>query len=262
MAIRISVVSYLNSRPFVKGLEQLATTGQFFVERDIPSVCALKLQDDRADIGLIPVAMIPMLQHSQIITSFCISANGKVDSVLLVSQVPLKDIKNIVLDIESRTSVLLAKILADEYWNIQPTWTPETPLDSFSDPDTIQSAVIIGDRALKYSSRYTYCYDLAEEWKKHTGLPFVFAAWVSNKPIEEEYISQLETAFNNSLSNLDELMKELQNEYPETDVKTYLQERIKYKMGSEEKKGLTLFLEKKKKIESADSGPVITVHIK
>jgi chorismate dehydratase len=85
--IRLSVVSYLNAKPFMRGLAQLSPDDKTFrIETDIPSVCAQKLIEDKTDIGLIPVAMIPRLQESHIITDYCIAADGAVDSVLLVSQ--------------------------------------------------------------------------------------------------------------------------------------------------------------------------------
>ncbi|MBK9638438.1 MAG: hypothetical protein IPO63_11740 [Bacteroidetes bacterium] len=168
---RISVVSYLNARPFVFGMENQLLEDEFLIEKDIPSTCAHKLISNQTDIGLIPVAMISSLKESHLITSYGIVADGKVDSVVLVSNTPLSQIKKIVLDQESRTSVLLAKILAKELWGIHPEWINENKESAILQEEEFTAAVIIGDRALRYKSQFTYCYDLAECWKELTGLP-------------------------------------------------------------------------------------------
>lgn len=113
--VKISVVSYLNSIPFVFGLEK-ASNEQLEISKDIPSECASKLIDGRVDIGLIPIAMIGNVPNAEIISDYCISGNGKVASVLLVSNIPVEEIKTVYLDQQSRTSVALAKILMRDYW--------------------------------------------------------------------------------------------------------------------------------------------------
>lgn len=257
--IRISVVSYLNSRPYMHGLTMLGQNNPIFdISSDIPARCAEKLQNDEADIGLIPVAMIPQLGEAHILTDFCISADGKVDSVLLVSQTPLEGIREIFLDKESRTSVQLARILAREWWKIDPVWIEESV--SAINPVSTNAAVIIGDRALQMASEFTYVYDLAEEWKKMTGLPFVFAAWVSNKVIDAKIIDMLSETFESSLPPSNEQINEWQALHPFTDVNQYLNHRIKYQLGEREKQGLKLFL-KKTEIANGSSKSEGAIHI-
>ncbi|MFN8154461.1 MAG: menaquinone biosynthesis protein [Bacteroidia bacterium] len=256
-SIRISVVSYLNSKPFLRGLNSTTDSATFMVSTDIPSVCAQKLLDDQTDIGLIPVAMIPRLKEAHIISDFCIAADGKVESVLLVSQHPLEDIRQVIMDTESRTSVMLAKILCRNHWHIQPAFISQQPGHDFSKPETIASAVIIGDKALQHRHRYNYVYDLAEAWKEYTGLPFVFAAWVSNKVIAPTRIAQLNKIFETGIQEIPQLSIELANEYPYADVQHYLQRNIRFVLSTQERKGLQLFLDQLKKFEAEESGPVI-----
>ncbi len=255
--IRISVVSYLNAKPFMRGLEQSATDGIFETTSDIPSICAQKLLDDKADIGLIPVAMIPRLKESHIISDYCIAGDGKVESVLLVSQVPLEQIRSVVLDMESRTSVMLAKILCKEYWNLHPDFIPQTDEHHFSQPDKTGAAVMIGDKALEHRHRYTYVYDLAEAWKEFTGLPFVFAAWVSNKAIAPQRIAELNQIFERGIREISTIAKELADQYPYVNVDHYLTENIRYILSTRERKGLQLFLEKLKDFTSTTSGAIV-----
>ncbi len=261
--VKLSVVSYLNSKPFLFGLEHSDSGKVFSISKDIPSVCAQKLLQHEVEIGLIPVAMYPFLKEAQLITSFCIAADGPVESVLLVSQKPLPEIKEVILDTESRTSVLLAQLLAKEHWNIQPEWIPQGIEHDFSKPDEIGAAVIIGDKALRYKTRYRYSYDLAQGWKEMTGLPFVFAVWVSNTKTDPGIEEQLEEAFGLGIRTLADQLPELQKEYNGIDVRDYLTNKIRYRMGETEKKSMQLFLQKIQNQHHEKSGSVVpAVHIK
>src|SRR4051812_17314927 len=119
---KVSVVSYLNSKPFAFGLKHSDIYNEIEVSFDNPAVCAEKLINGQVEIGLIPVAMIPQVENAEIISEYCIAAEGKVDSVLLLSHKPLDEIQNVILDSESRTSVQLARLLAERYWHINPVW--------------------------------------------------------------------------------------------------------------------------------------------
>ncbi len=242
--IRLSLVNYLNARPFSEGLKLLHPKIEFELSEDIPSLCAEKLEKRQVDIGLIPVAKIKDIPTSSIITSYCIAADGPVDSVVLVSHKPLEHITEVTLDTESRTSVMLAKILALEFWKIQPKWTKQGPQHDFARADTIESAVMIGDKALLHRHLYPYCYDLAEAWKNFTGLPFVFAAWVCNTEIPQEFIDYMDIAFDTGMKQKKKIAQKFQEHYPGTDILNYLDEKIKYELGSREKSGLELFLQK------------------
>jgi chorismate dehydratase len=120
--VKVSCVSFLNSRPFIYGLQQDKISGDIELSLDIPSVCADKLKSGQVDIGLVPAILIPALKNPHIVSDFCIGADGRVETVLLLSNVPLEKIENIVLDSQSRTSVILARILAGKFWKINPEW--------------------------------------------------------------------------------------------------------------------------------------------
>ncbi|MES2140404.1 MAG: menaquinone biosynthesis protein [Bacteroidota bacterium] len=241
--IKISVVSYLNSKPFLYGLNHSGLTNEIDLQLDIPSVCAQKLIDGKVDVGLIPVAVLPQLKEKYIISNYCIGAEGKVASVILYSKVPLREIKNILLDYQSRTSVLLVKVLAGNYWKIDPQWIP-AKADYENDIEGTTAAVIIGDRTFELESKYPYAYDLAEEWQKFTQLPFVFACWVANKKLPDHFISEFNRALKFGIDNRTKLIAELveQNTYP-TDIETYLTVNIKYDYDSLKEKALNLFLD-------------------
>jgi chorismate dehydratase len=237
--VKISVVSYLNSIPFVYGLEKAANK-QLAISKDIPSECASKLIDGRVDIGLIPIAMINKVPNAEIISDYCIAGNGKVASVLLVSNSPIEDVKTIYQDYQSRTSVALAKILMRDYWKKEVEWQEEGT--NFLKPKNDEAIVIIGDRALKNANRYKYVYDLSEHWKNHTGLPFVFACWVSNKKIGEDLVNFLNDAFRSSLLEVDNYCDSISTE-SNVSGRDYLTKYIQYNLTDEARKGMNLFLD-------------------
>lgn len=239
--IKVSLVSYLNSRPFLYGLQHHKMDSE--IELDIPSVCAQKLISGEVDLGLVPIAVIPQLDEHYIISDYCIGAEGKVGSVMLYSDVPLVDIKNILLDYQSFTSVSLVKVLAKHYWKTSPNWiAADENYEDKVNADT--AAVIIGDRTFGLENRYKYAHDLAEEWQKFTQLPFVFACWVSNNKLSETYIKAFNTALKFGVDNRKTLIEELNNtEEYSTDIDTYLNKSIQYNFDDSKKKAMRLFLD-------------------
>jgi chorismate dehydratase len=240
--IKVSVVNYTNSLPFVYGLEHYSNESDFILEKDIPSVCAKKLITNQIDIGLIPVAVIPELKEHYLVSDFCIGAKGKVASVLLVSQVPLSEIKTILLDFHSRTSVQLVQVLSAKYWNIAPIW--KNAQDDFvSEINGTTAAVIIGDRTFDLKNRFKYSYDLAEQWNLFTGLPFVFACWVANKKLPELFLSNFSKALKFGLEHKNKVIEALEAQsIPGLQAAHYLNTNIRFELDAEMKKGMNLFL--------------------
>ena len=240
--IKVSAVSYLNSKPFINGLQHSDVLNAIDLQLDIPSDCAQKLIDRKVDIGLIPVAVIPKLKEYHIITDYCIGAEGKVASVILYSNVPLNRIKTVLLDYQSRTSVTLVRVLANNFWKINPEWINATAdFENNIKDDT--AAVIIGDRTFGLENKYAYMYDLAEEWQKFTKLPFVFACWVANKQLPDTFINQFNKALQFGLDNRNILIEELEaSKKYNTDISYYLHTSIQYYYDDAKKKALALFL--------------------
>jgi len=242
--VRISAISYLNSLPFIYGIENYHhLQGKYTMQKDIPAKCASKLANNKADIGLIPVAAISSIFESYIVTDYCIGAVGKVDTVLLLSDVKIEDITEIYLDYQSRTSVMLVQVLAKKYWNIKPIFINATlGFEKLISGTT--AGVIIGDRTFNLEKKYTFSYDLAEEWYKMTNLPFVFACWVSNKKLSDTFIEDFNNACAFGLNNIDEVIKNYSNQniISSQKLKQYFSESISYNLDEEKKKGLNLFL--------------------
>lgn len=250
--MNVSIVSYLNSKPFVYGLQNHTISESISLSLDTPAECARKLINGEAQIGLVPVAAIAQIPNAEIITEYCIAADGDVTSVLLLSNTPLEKIKTILLDYQSMTSVELVKILAKELWKISPEWKLaqsgfEKNISDNISPLADCGAVVIGDRALEMRKQFEFVYDLSGEWKKLTSLPFVFACWVSNTKIENAFLQNFSQALQHGLNHTPEIVAELKakNNF-EFDVQKYLQDHIKFKLDDEKKKGMKLFLEKLK----------------
>ena len=217
---------------------------------DIPAVCAEKLLKNEVDLGLAPVAVIPKLKEYFLFPDFCIGANGSVRSVMLYSEVPLKEIKKIYLDNQSRTSVMLVRILAKYFWKISPEWIQAK--DGYEkNISSTTAGLIIGDRNFSLpflnsssigKTKRMFAFDLPEQWKLFTGLPFVFACWISNKELKEQNAISFYKALKFGLENKDKVIKELSNEYDEKLIANYLNHCIDYSFDAPKKTAMELFL--------------------
>jgi chorismate dehydratase len=150
------------------------------------------------------------MKEYHINTRFCIGSDGPVASVCLFSEVPLHEIEKVLLDYQSRTSVALVEILFQKYWKRKPVFEP-ADANIINRIQGSSAAVVIGDRALELRSSTTYVFELGEAWKLMTGLPFVYAAWISNKVIDSAWVERFDKANAFGLSNIQEAIK---NESP------------------------------------------------
>jgi len=239
--IRVGAVSYLNTKPLIYGFERGMMKDNVDLIIDYPSNIAKALLNDTIDIGLVPVAVLPQMKEHYIVSDYCIGSDGDVASVCLFSEVPLNEIKTILLDYQSRTSVALLKIIAKEFWKIDPEFK-STDAEFRSKIEGTTAAVVIGDRALEQRKKSAYIYDLGTAWKEYTGLPFVFAAWVSNKKLSGDFIAAFNKTNAFGLNNIDEIVA--MRQYKVFDLKQYYTQHIKFVMDASMRKAIDLFLEK------------------
>jgi chorismate dehydratase len=238
---RIGAVSYLNTRPLLLGLAQEGFKNRIDLVKSYPAKIAQELLAGQIDIGLVPVAIIPQLTHPHIISNYVIGTNGAVASVALFSQVPIDEIKSIYLDYQSRTSVQLLKILLAQFWKKEVEFLAATEgyIDQISGTT---AGLIIGDRALDNLNKFPYMYDLGLAWKQHTGLPFVFAAWVANQPIPAEFMAAFDAANGYGVAHLEEVISLIPANEQVYDLHKYYTENISYVYDEEKKLGLNAFL--------------------
>lgn len=228
--IKISAVSYTNSKPFVYGLKHSGFLNKIDLSLDIPSDCACKLINDQSDIGLVPVAALLEIPDYRIISDYCIGASGAVDSVFIFSNKPIQEISTIKLDVQSRTSNNLAKVLLKNHWKSNAVCV-EDEADAF---------VQIGDRTFGKKDQFAYAYDLAEEWKSFSGLPFVFAVWASNKMIDDAFIMEFNAALKFGLDHRKEVIDAIPAR-ENFDFGDYLNNKIDYDLDQKKLEALRLF---------------------
>ena len=240
MSTSIVAVSYLNTTPFIYGIQQKLPDSEFELALEHPAKCASVLLEGKVDIGLVPVAALPELEGYQIISDYCIGCNGEVETVCLYSDVPLSEIQTIYLDYQSKTSVNLIKILAKELWKINPNWKDADT--NYIDNITGKSAgLVIGDRAFDLAERYRYTFDLGDGWKRLTGLPFVFACWVAKTGVPNSVKTKFNEALKYGMDYREDLISELKLESG-VDYSNYLKNRILFTKGDKGREAISLFL--------------------
>ena len=198
---------------------------------DIPSVCANKLIENQVDIGLVPVAALLHIKDYHIISNYCIGANGAVDSVFIFSNKPILEIETLQLDAQSNTSNLLSKVLLKYHWKINPELVETGGADAI---------VQIGDRTFLNRNQFKYHYDLALEWHKFTGLPFVFAVWASNKIISDGFKTAFNAALEYGLNHRMEMIADLE-EVKNIDLEDYLMKKIDFNLDQDKLAALAKF---------------------
>ena len=204
---KISAVSYLNTIPFVYGLQHADNLRADLLLAP-PAECARNYIEGRVDIALLPAAVVPELKQTDVITDYCIGAVGAVRTVTVMSNTPISSVKRIWLDAHSRTSVQLCGYLAQNKWHINPEWLhmPDYAVIDHAQPD--DAFLLIGDKVFGYEGRFKYIYDLALEWREVTKLPFAFAVWVARKGVSYEITDQLQHALTFGVEHIWEAVSE------------------------------------------------------
>lgn len=222
---------------------------RFDISYTVPSSCARALAEGTADIGIIPAAAYASIPDLQILPDVAIASRRPVRSILLVSKVPIEKAQTIALDTSSMTSVALTKVLFERWLGSGRTFAPMEPnLEKMlAEHD---AGLLIGDPALQVDRSRYYTLDLAEEWIRRTGRPFVFAFWaVRSAALAATPVTDLAAVFLDSRdhglepANLDQIAREWAPRVglDEDGVRSYLTENIYYRLDAECLKGLRLF---------------------
>ena len=230
--------------------EHGATGRQFEISYTVPSACANALAKGTADIGIIPAAAYTTVPGLQLLPGIAIASRRPVRSILLASKVPVEKIHTVALDTSSMTSVALTKVLFEKWLGGGKTFTAMAP-DVEKMLAEHDAALVIGDPALKIDRSRYLTLDLAEEWIRHTGKPFVFAFWAARSAALKESDPELDLPkiFRDSrdhglqASSLNQIAREWAPKLAisESDVRSYLTENIYYQLDSGCLEGLRLF---------------------
>jgi chorismate dehydratase len=238
---RISASSYSNTAPLIWSFLYGTNRGKVEVILDTaPSRSAELLAENRVDAALVPVIAYQLIENVRLFPHVCVGAKEKVKSVCLVTKgEDLVDVKSVSLDVSSKTSVVLTKIIFREFLNREPIWSNSPPdLDAMlSDSDC---ALLIGDPALMVDNTKFRVFDLAEVWKNYTNFGFVFAMWMTQRETcEIDFVS----ARDEGLTHLDEIIANYENEIPlsREQFNTYLTENIAFAVDESMQNGLQLY---------------------
>ncbi|MGE0040202.1 MAG: menaquinone biosynthetic enzyme MqnA/MqnD family protein [Vicinamibacterales bacterium] len=239
--IRLGAVSYLNTKPLVYGLE--ARADLFDIRFDVPAQCARLLHDGLVDLGLIPAIEYQRDDYA-IVPGVAIGSRGPIASVALFTRVPIERVRTLALDISSRTSVALTRILCAKLWDIAPTFTPAEPkVDAML--AAADAALIIGDNALWLdpAAHDAAKVDLGEAWHALTGLPFVYAVWAGRTgAVTPAHVDALNEARDRGLAAAEAIgAAEGGDAGRARQVVAYLRDNLRYGLGEAEVEGLSRF---------------------
>jgi chorismate dehydratase len=262
--LRISAISFLNTAPLMWDFEHGDAAKDFSIEYTLPSNCAAALAANQADIGIIPAFAYAQIPGLVILPKVAIASKDHVRSILLISKRPIEDIRNVATDTSSRTSVALTQVLLTRFFGGQRPFTPHSPELKVMLRDH-DAALIIGDAALQARpAPEHYVYDLAHEWRRLTGKPFVFAFWaVRMDALERGGEQDLARIFQRSRDHgtADTSLAAIAQDWAprlglsEADVTTYLTVNIDYELSRENHSGLQLFLRYAQEIGLLDTPP-------
>ncbi len=240
---RVSVVKYLNTAPLIWGMLKGRQKGKYDLDFTTPAKCADDLARREAAVGIVPSIEYQRMDRLRILPGCSIASKGAVKSVLLLSKVPIQQVETVALDNSSRTSAALVRVLLQKFYSRPLTAAPADP-EPYKMLQQADAALLIGDPALTFADNGLEVYDLAAEWKKFTGLPFVFAVWAGHEDADlGRFCADFEASRDFGLDHIDDIANEYSPRLglaPEA-VKVYLKENIDYSFDEENRKGLELF---------------------
>ena len=248
--LRISAISYLNTAPLMWDFEHGEAGSEFDISYTLPSACARALEAGSADIGIIPAAAYAQVPGLTVLPGVAIASRRPVRSILLVSRMPVDKIRSVALDTSSMTSVALVKVLFEKWLGGGREFTSMSP-DIEKMLARHDAGLLIGDPALQIDRSRYLTLDLAEEWIRYTGKPFVFAFWAVRQdalheaapPPDMANIFQQSRDHGLEPRSIDQISHEWapRLSLTQSDVRSYLSENIYYQLDAPCLEGLQLF---------------------
>lgn len=249
--MKIAASTYLNSAPLVESFARGTLRRRYtFIGDAAPSRCAAMLSAGLCEIALIPVIEYQRIPGIRIIPGISVASKNRVRSVLLATRRPLKDVRRVTLDTSSRTSQALVKILFQKRYGHMPEFSERTPDAMLSCENMLEAsdaALIIGDPAMRLAASAerlgVQIFDLAEEWRAMTGLPFVFAVWAAREEGCEDpgrLVRDFQAAKREGIGRIEEIAARYAAELalPEPDLLDYLRDSVNYELDNENLAGL------------------------
>lgn len=254
--MRIAASTYLNSAPLVYSFSQGSLRHAYeFLGDAAPSRCAAMLAAGQCEIALIPVIEYQRIPGLRVIPNVAVASKERVRSVLLAARCPLSEVRRVALDTSSRTSQTLVRILFERRYGSRPIFTERTPDfagDCGNMLENSDAALVIGDPAMRLAVSAVRLgvriYDLAEEWRSMTALPFVFAVWAVRAGVvdEQETIARdFLNAKREGLARLGQIAADYADELklPQQDLLAYLQDNVNYDLDAENIAGMQCYFD-------------------
>src|SRR5581483_3770776 len=244
MKPKIAGSTYLNSAPLCYSFQRGSQSDKCqFIGHTAPSRCAEMLATGEADAALIPVIEYQRIENPKVVPNIAIASKRTVESVVLASRIPIEQVKSVALDTSSRTTATLIQIIFQKFYGTSPVFTPSNPnlIDMLESND---AAIIIGDPAMMVDRNALHVYDMAAEWRKHTGLPFVFAFWAVRKDALSKFAEiDFAAAKQEGLDHKQQLAEEQSQSLnrPIEALLAYLTDNINFDLDEENLKGLQLY---------------------
>lgn len=271
---RISAISYLNTAPLMWDFEHGSAGKAFDISYTLPSQCAAELEAGTADIGIIPSAAYAHIPGLSVLPGVAIASRQAIRSILLVSEKPMDEIRSVALDSSSLTSTALTRVLFEKCWGGSRKFSSMPP-NLAAMLGRHDAALLIGDPALKVDRSRYLTWDLADEWIRLTGKPFVFAFWAVTKLTVQHARVDLAPIFQESRDHGLEPENMLQTAktwgprlgMPPEDVVQYLTKNIHYYLDDACLEGLQQFygyaqelgvLPRAPELHFADAKPALT----
>ena len=252
-------MSYLNTVPLVWGMQHGEQRGLFDLSFAIPAECADKLEDGRADVGIVPAVELNR-QKLDIIRGCGVACHGAVRSILLISKVPFAEIRMLATDSTSRTSVALSRIILSRKFGVEPRHWPQAPHIGKM-MEKADAALIIGDTALLLDPVRLpfHVLDLGKEWTEMTGLPMVFAVWAARAGVPKQDPKPFTDSLRFGQEHMNDIVREWHSKLrlSEALVREYLTRNIVFGLGEREYAGLQTFLQYASEL-SAPGGAELT----
>jgi cyclic dehypoxanthinyl futalosine synthase len=245
--LRVAAVGYLNARPLYEGLDREPASARVQLDCAPPSEVARRVAEDEADLALMPVAAAAAIGDLRIVRGCAIGARGVVRSVVIVAEEPIDAIDELAVDLSSRTSVVLARLLLRRRRNgREPRVIGVSPRDAIARVGGTRGALVIGDPALDVEGRFPHVLDLGLAWWEDTRLPFVFAAWCGRPGTvsadDEQLLAAAKAA---GLGRRDAIADAhaARTGLSQASLRAYLRDAVRYELGDEERRGLERFYE-------------------
>jgi predicted solute-binding protein len=273
--LRISIVEYLNTAPLVWGFTEGPLSGKYELDFAVPSMCAEALRSGAADIGIIPAIEYQRIPDLVMFPEMAVAAKGPVRSILVIAKEPIEKARRFALDISSRSSQALVRMLSKRWWHAKlstaPEFVPARPhaADMLAEAD---AALVIGDPALRIAVKLDemaerkpggehccdgdpsampvpgfpslYLYDVGAEWRLMTGLPCVLAVWAARRAAATpEVVADFLASREYGLAHIGDIAEgaSLKLDLPASALETYLRDNIDFSLDEQNRAGLDLY---------------------